>query len=85
MAQEQGYTDSQECYLADLYYVGTDHYVADVGTRAENVTIEDVGPKSRYENGDPWMKLDIEEIIEQEILKPALDLKPVPKERDNEF
>ena len=30
--------------LADLYYVGTDNNVADIGTRADRVTIDDIGP-----------------------------------------
>ena len=32
MAQEQSDTDKD---LSNIYYVGTDHNVADVGTRAE--------------------------------------------------
>ena len=32
--------------LDDLFYVGTDHNVADVGTRADKVTLDDVGPDS---------------------------------------
>ena len=47
--------------LDNIFYVGTDDNVADVGTRAEKVTIEDVGPDSRYELGDPWMRLEVDE------------------------
>ena len=71
--------------LDDIFYVGTGDNVADVGTRAEKVTIEDVGPGSRYELGDPWMRLDIDKAVEQEFLKPASALKPVPKDKDQEF
>ena len=71
--------------LDNIFYVGTDYNVADVGTRADKVTIGDVGPDSRYENGDAWMKLEIEDAVEQEYIKPASVLKPVPKDRDQEY
>ena len=71
--------------LHNLYHVGTDHNVADVGTRADRVSIEDVGPNSRYENGDPWMRLELDQAVQQGFLKPALDLKPVPAENDDEY
>ena len=71
--------------LDNIFYVGTDDNVADVGTRAEKVTIEDVGPDSRYELGDPWMRLEIDEAVEQGFLRPASTLKPVPNEKDQEF
>jgi hypothetical protein len=49
------------------------------------VTIDDIGPDSRYENGDPWMRLDVEEATEQGFLRPALELKPIPKEKEDDF
>ena len=52
--------------LSDLYHVRTEHNVADIGTRADKVTIEDIGPDSRYENGDEWMKLDIEDAVDKD-------------------
>ena len=71
--------------LDNLYHVGTDHNVADVGTRADKVSIEDVGPNSRYENGDPWMRLELDQAVQQGFLKPALDLKPSQVESEDEF
>ena len=71
--------------LDNLYHVGTDHNVADVGTRADKVCIEDVGPNSRYENGDPWMRLELDQAVQQGFLKPALDLKPSQVESKDEF
>ena len=71
--------------LEALYYVGTDHNVADVGTRPEKITIEDIGPDSRYENGDRWMNLDLTEAIEGGFIKQALDMKAVPEEKIEEF
>ena len=73
---------SLEC----LYHVGTEFNVADVGTRADKVSIEDIGPESRFENGDPWMKLDISEAVEKGFLRRALDLKPSSViEEDEDF
>ena len=50
--------------LSNLYYVGTEHNVADIGTRPEKRSIEDIGPDSRFENGDDWMKLEITDAVE---------------------
>ena len=44
--------------LADVYHVRTGSNPADCGTRPSKMTIADVGPDSRWENGDSWMKLD---------------------------
>ena len=71
--------------LQNLYYVGTEHNVADVGTRAEKVCLQDIGPDSRYECGDPWMKLELCEAVELGILKPALELKQSTVEEDDEY
>ena len=70
--------------LDDLFYVGTDHNVSDIGTRADKVSIDDIGPESRYENGDPWMRMEVKDATDKEYIRPASDLKPVPKERDDE-
>ena len=51
--------------------MGTEHNVADVGTRAEKVSIDDIGPNSRYENGDSWMRLDLEEAVSRVYLRPT--------------
>ena len=71
--------------LSDLYHVRTEHNVADIGTRADKVTIEDIGPDSRYENGDEWMKLDIEDAVEQGFIRPALDMMTLPVEKEEDF
>ena len=71
--------------ISNIFYVGTEDNVADVGTRADKVTLDDVGPESRYENGDPWMRLDMEQIIEQGILIPAEKLKPVTVEKEEDL
>ena len=71
--------------LQDLYHVPTEHNVADVGTRADKVIIDDIGPDSRYENGDPWMRLDLDQAIQQGFIKPALELKPTVVENEDEY
>ena len=71
--------------LQDLYHVGSDYNVADVGTRADKVGIEDIGPESRYENGDPWMRLDLDKAVQEGFLRPAQSLKPAVVENEDEF
>ena len=48
------------------------------------VTLEDVGPDSKWEHGNDWMHGDVEEAVQQGILKPALNLK-VTKEVEDEY
>ena len=69
----------------NLFYVNTESNVADIGTRADKVSIADIGPDSRYENGDSWMQMDISDVIDQKVLRPASDLKPIPVEKETEF
>ena len=59
--------------LENLYHIRTDKNPADCGTRPEKVKICDVGPDSRWETGDSWMKLDISDAVATGILKPALE------------
>ena len=59
--------------------------MADVGTRAEKISIDDVGPDSRYENGDEWMKMEIEDAVEQGFIRSALGMMTVPVEKEEDF
>ena len=61
--------------LEDLYHVRTDSNPSDVGTRPSKVTVDDVGPGSRWEEGDTWMKRDIDDVLQQRILKTSVDLR----------
>ena len=65
--------------------MGTEHNVADVGTRAEKVSIDDIGPNSRYENGDSWMRLDLEEAVSRGYLRPADSLKIIDRDNEDDF
>ena len=50
--------------LDQLYHVRTEVNSADVGTRPYKLKIQDVGPGSVWQEGYPWMKMDVEEAIE---------------------
>ena len=71
--------------LCKLYYVSSENNVADVGTKADRVRLEDVGPESRYENGDKWMKMEIDDAVKSGILRPATDLKAGEVEGQEDF
>ena len=69
--------------LEEVYHVKTEFNPADCGTRPEKVKPTDVGPDSRWEVGDQWMTLDIQEAVKREVLKPATSLR-VAKDIDDE-
>ena len=52
--------------------------------RTDKVKLSDVGPESRWENGDLWMQGEISDAIESGVLKPATSLR-VSKDMENEF
>ena len=66
--------------LEDVFHVGTEFNPADCGTRPDKVKLTDIGPASRWENGDSWMTLDIEEAVN---MKPATALR-VSKDIDGD-
>ena len=71
--------------LGDLYHVRTDCNPSDVGTRAAKVTMKDVGPDSRWEQGDPWMRQSLEEALAGGFIKPASSLRIRGDEEENEY
>ena len=70
--------------LDNIYHVKTDHNPSDVGTRPGKVTAADVGPGSRWEDGDDWMKKELAEVLEMGIIKPATGLR-IKDEEESEF
>ena len=42
--------------LDNLYHVTSSQNPADIGTRPNKVTLDDVGPNSKWENGEDWMR-----------------------------
>ena len=61
--------------LENVYHVRTEHNPADCGTRPSKVTVEDVGPESRWECGDSWMKLELDEAVKEGYIRPATELR----------
>ena len=57
--------------LKNLFHVKTKYQPCDIGTRPDKVSADDVGPDSQWFNGLYWMKMDISEAVEQEILVPV--------------
>ena len=56
--------------LDRIYHVVSDQNLADLPTRPDKVNLDDVGPLSVWHNGLPWMKLDLKECVENNILTP---------------
>ena len=70
--------------MDELYHVKTDENPSDIGTRPEKVAIDDVGPDSVWENGEPWMRGDITTAVDNGTLKPASQLR-LGKESQEEY
>ena len=70
--------------LNELYHVKTKENPSDIGTRPEKVAIDDVGPESVWESGEPWMRGDISTAVDDEILKPVCELR-LNKESEEEY
>ena len=70
--------------LDQLYHVTSSQNPADLGTRPSKVTLDDVGPNSKWEHGEDWMHGDIDEAVLQGILKHAVDIK-VTKELEDQY
>ena len=68
--------------LNKMYHVKTDLLVADIGTRPEKVRVEDVKPGSRWQSGECWMKMAVNQAITQGSIKPALELRVNDDEKD---
>ena len=71
--------------LENMYHVCTDHNPADVGTRPELVTLEDVQTNSKWISGVEWMRHDVHEAVKKGVLKPVADLRLNTKEEIDNF
>ena len=49
----------------NMYHVITSANVAEIPTRPDKCTINDVGPDSEWEKGRPWMKKEISALVEE--------------------
>ena len=70
--------------LSQLYHVKSEFNPSDCGTRPANVTLEDVGPGSKWEEGESWMTMDIQEAKDQGFIKSARELK-IREEQEVDF
>ena len=61
--------------LATVYHCKSEHNPADCGTRPGKVQMEDIGPESRWENGDEWMTKDISFAVQSGILTSVTDIR----------
>ena len=61
--------------LGKLFHVRTEHNPADIGTRPDKTSEEDVGPESSWERGLPWMRGSMDDALENDIIKPAKNLR----------
>ena len=68
--------------LTQLYHVISSKNPAHVGIRPTKVKLDDVGPKSAWENGLGWMRESIQKGAVNEILKPALELRLNREQKD---
>ena len=66
-----------------LFHVVSDANICDIGSRPDKVSVQDVGPQSKWETGLDWMKGSIEKAVEDGILKPAKDLIMNTEEEDD--
>ena len=60
--------------LDQLYHIRTKVNSADGGTRPDKLKIHDVWPGSVWQEGYPWMKIYINEAVENGYIKPASEL-----------
>ena len=60
--------------LENIFHVRTEDNIADIPTRPDRLTLEDLGPGSEWENGKPWMTEELPHLIQRGILTPIEDL-----------
>ena len=70
--------------LANLFHVRSDSNPSDIGTRPEKITLNDVGPGSRWEEGDIWMRQEISDVVNNGVLTPVSGLR-IKDEEESEF
>ena len=68
--------------LEKIFHVRTEHNPADIGTRPDKTSDEDVGPESIWERGLPWMKGSMEDALEKDIIKHAGNLRLNDNEKE---
>ena len=70
--------------MADMYHCKKYYNLSDIGTRPTKVTLSDVGPNSRWSNGDEWMTWDLEKAVAEGIIIPASELR-LAKDEEKDY
>ena len=60
--------------LDNIYHVTTTANVADIPTRPDRLTLDDLGPSSEWENGRPWMSEEVSDLIKDGTLTPISNM-----------
>ena len=71
--------------LDKMFHVGTDHNPADVGTRPDRVTLDDIKQDSKWISGAQWMRGDVQDAVSKGILKPISELSLNTKEEVDDY
>ena len=77
-----GECDKKLKYRSLKDHVKSAHNPCDTGTRPDKLSLDAVGPASRWQVGAEWMSKDIDDAIAADIIKPALKLRIKPEEED---
>ena len=67
--------------MTRLFHVDGKQNIADTGTRPDDLKVEDFCPGSEWEHGKQWMKLEVEEAVEKNIIKPVEKIKLEDEEK----
>ena len=71
--------------LENMYHVVSDKNPADIGTRPNRVTVDDVQVGSKWISGVEWMRQEIDEAVRNSILTPVSDLRLNTSEEMDKF
>ena len=66
---------------SELFHVKSEYNPADVGTRPDKVSIDDVMPDSVFQTGYEWMRKDLAEAEEDGHITPARKLRLKPEDK----
>ena len=69
--------------MTRLFHVDGKQIIADTGTRPDDLKFEDFCPGSEWEHGKQWMKLEVGEAVEKNIIKPVEKIKLEDDEEKN--
>ena len=69
--------------LKNLFHVDGKENVADVGTRPDQLSLDNFCPGSEWEKGKQWMKLPIEEAEKVGVIKPVEKIKLEDEEKED--